>query len=231
VLDLEAVKTALKSCLPEIQDLRFEVEEADLIAIASDGSELPFRMWSDGYRNMLGMVADLAHRAAILNPHLGVEAARQTEGLVLIDEIDLHLHPKWQRRVVENLKTAFPLLQFITTTHSPFIIQSLRDHELINLDDELRETAPSPSLEDIAEVVMGIPVPQRSERKRQMMDAAVAYYSALEAAKTASPESLAALKARLDELSSPFSDEVAYYAFLQMKRAAAQLPGDPSEAG
>lgn len=229
VHELEAVKTAVKACLPDIQDLRFDVEEAEPIAVATDGRELPFRMWSDGYRNMLGMVADIAHRAAILNPHLGADAAKKTTGIVLIDEIDLHLHPKWQRRVVDDLKTAFPRLQFIATTHSPFIIQSLRDDELINLDDERREAAYGRSIEDIAEAIMGIPVPQRSERHRRMMEAAKEYYSALEEAKTASPERLAQLKERLDELSAPFSDDVAYHAFLETKRAAARLPGNRDE--
>jgi len=70
---------------------------------------------------MLGMVADIAYRSAVLNPQLGSEAAQKTPGIVLIDEIDLHLHPKWQRRVVEDLRATFPALQFVATTHSPFI--------------------------------------------------------------------------------------------------------------
>ena len=91
-----------------------------------DGRLTPFYHLSDGYRNTLAMAADIAVRAATLNPALSSLAMEETPGVVLIDEIDLHLHPKWQRQIVEDLRGAFPKIQFVATTHSPFIIQSLR---------------------------------------------------------------------------------------------------------
>jgi predicted ATP-binding protein involved in virulence len=176
---------------------------------------------------MLAMVADIAYRAALLNPHLGERAAEQTPGIVLIDELDLHLHPKWQRRVVEDLRTTFPQVQFVATTHSPFIIQSLRPGELINLEEPTQSGPPSQSIEDIAEQVMGVEVPQRSERYQKMMEAAEEYYRVLQEARaTTSPEQRESLKLRLDELSAPFSDNVAYHAFLRMEREAAGLGQD-----
>jgi len=86
---------------------------------------LPVDSLSDGIRNMIGLVADIAHRAARLNPHLGENAATSTPGMVLIDEVDMHLHPEWQQVVLQSLQDAFPLVQFIVTTHSPQVLTSI----------------------------------------------------------------------------------------------------------
>ncbi len=94
-----------------------------------------FSNLSDGQRIMLTLVGDLARRAATLNPHLGIAAARETPGVVLIDELDLHLHPKWQRRIVKDLKLTFPSLQFIATTHSPQLIGEVLPEEIRRLDN------------------------------------------------------------------------------------------------
>jgi hypothetical protein len=69
---------------------------------------MPVEMLSDGIRNAIAMVADLAFRAYKLNPHLGAEAARQTPGIALIDEVDMFLHPAWQQTIVASLRSAFP---------------------------------------------------------------------------------------------------------------------------
>ncbi len=86
---------------------------------------LPLSHLSDGVRTMVSMVADMAWRCAKLNPHLGKEAAAQTPGVVLIDEVDLHLHPEWQQQVVQSLRAAFPQVQFIVTTHSPQVLTTV----------------------------------------------------------------------------------------------------------
>lgn len=93
-----------------------------------------FHQLSDGFRSTIGLVADLAYRCIQLNPHLGENAVKETPGVVLIDEIDMHLHPNWQKRIVGDLKRIFPKVQFIATTHSPFVVQSLEADELINLE-------------------------------------------------------------------------------------------------
>lgn len=80
---------------------------------------------SDGIKNMLAMVADIAYRCYHLNPHLGVEAALKAKGIVLIDEVDMHLHPKWQQTVIQGLTTAFPNIQFVVTTHSPQVLSTV----------------------------------------------------------------------------------------------------------
>jgi predicted ATP-binding protein involved in virulence len=81
-----------------------------------------FRNLSDGQRIMLSLIGDLVRRASYLNPDFGDQVLEQTPGVVLIDELDLHLHPKWQRRIIDDLKRTFPSVQFITTTHSPQLI-------------------------------------------------------------------------------------------------------------
>lgn len=84
------------------------------------------------------MVLDIAYRMAILNPFLRDDILQQTPGIVLIDEIDMHLHPKWQWNIVNALKKTFPKVQFIVTTHSPIIVASCKEENLIllNKDEE-----------------------------------------------------------------------------------------------
>lgn len=86
---------------------------------------MPVDMLSDGLRNAIAMVADLAFRAYKLNPHLGADAARQTPGIALIDEVDMFLHPSWQQTIAGALRKAFPRLQFIVTTHSPQVLSTV----------------------------------------------------------------------------------------------------------
>jgi len=134
---LEGLKEAVKNGLKEerCEDVYFDVETDGLLVTFTNGKILPYHFLSDGLRNMLLMIADIAYRAGELNSHLGKRAVLETPGVVLIDELDLYLHPNWQRRVVNNLRETFPKIQFITTTHSPFIIQSMPKGELIDLNE------------------------------------------------------------------------------------------------
>jgi predicted ATP-binding protein involved in virulence len=138
---LKTFNNTIASMIPDDhwQDMAYSFKEDELMGIFTtpNGTKerLMFRQLSDGYRNMIGMIADIAYRCIQLNPHLGENAVKKTPGIVLVDELDLHLHPNWQRRIVADLKKTFPCIQFVTTTHSPFIIQSLREDELRNLDN------------------------------------------------------------------------------------------------
>lgn len=87
---------------------------------------LPVDMLSDGLRNTIAMVADLAFRACKLNPHLGELAPLETPGIALIDEVDMFLHPSWQQTIIGALRAAFPAMQFIVTTHSPQVLSTVR---------------------------------------------------------------------------------------------------------
>jgi predicted ATP-binding protein involved in virulence len=221
----EAVRKAITNCIDDAQDLRWDIERDELVirleVKGRSAQELPFNLLSDGYRNMLAMVGDLAHRAAILNPHLGENAARDTPGIVLIDEIDLHLHPGWQKIVVKKLMDTFPKVQFVATTHSPFIIQSLYQEKDVQVWDMGQAKAlpiETMSIEDIAELMQGVAVPQRSQKYQDMMETAERYYHLLERSKEAKDGELKQIEDQLNELTERFSDDVAYHAFLKMQR-------------
>jgi len=102
------------------------------------------------------MVAEIAYRCIILNGKLGTRAVVASPGVVLIDELDMHLHPRWQRHIVKDFKAAFPNMQFIVTTHSPFIVQSLESVDLINLDRVTDVKLKDLSIGEVSESVMGI---------------------------------------------------------------------------
>lgn len=86
---------------------------------------MPLDMLSDGLRNIVILVADIAFRCVRLNPQYGRKAAMKTHGVVLIDEVDMFLHPAWQQQVISSLQRAFENLQFIVTTHSPQVISTV----------------------------------------------------------------------------------------------------------
>lgn len=135
-LMLAAVSEAVKSCIDRCEDAKFDIKQQELILTMKQGGEkLPFHVLSDGVRSMFGMVMEIAFRCYLLNPHLGAEAARKTSGVVLIDEIDLHLHPEWQKRVVADLQRTFPNIQFIASTHAPLVIGSVNEGRIFNINE------------------------------------------------------------------------------------------------
>jgi predicted ATP-binding protein involved in virulence len=122
---LEAVRRAIQSLVPEFSDLR--VRRAPLGLVVTKGERTLFvDQLSDGEKCLLAMVGDLARRLAMANPF--ADDPLQGGGVVLIDEIELHLHPGWQRRIVPALERTFPNCQFIVTTHSPAVLGHV-DHE------------------------------------------------------------------------------------------------------
>lgn len=105
-----------------------------IVAQNENLGELSVLQLSDGIRNMIGLVADIAYRAIKLNPHLE-NAPQKTPGIVLIDEVDMHLHPKWQQTVLTDLTNAFPSIQFIVTTHSPQVLSTVKREQIRLLGD------------------------------------------------------------------------------------------------
>lgn len=223
---LVAVKKAIKELVPEWEELFFDYKSDALVGLyrsENKTQKLGFAQLSDGFRNMVSLTADIAFRCIQLNPHLGEQAVKLTEGVVLIDEIDLHLHPNWQRKIVADLKRAFPKIQFIATTHSPFIVQSLQSDELINLDTETDLSPQKQSLEEVAEGIMGVPEARRSKIFLDMKKAATEYFTLLEQAKNnpkISKEEIAELKQKMQALTVPFYEDPAFVAFLEFQKAA-----------
>ena len=164
IAHFKAFKDVILSLIPgqRWNGMEFDFKSNSLMGIFKDNKgiacKLAYTQLSDGYKNIIGMAADIAYRCIQLNPHLGERAVVDTPGVVLIDELDLHLHPNWQKSIVADLKDAFPNLQFICTTHSPFIVQSLSANELINLDklDEENDAPNVLPLNKVATNVMGV---------------------------------------------------------------------------
>ncbi|MEZ3436355.1 MAG: AAA family ATPase [Lachnospiraceae bacterium] len=131
---MDAVKYSLREELTPGQQVLFSSRFGEIAVKNPDGTVIDFSVLSDGYRNVIKIVTDIATKMCILNPYLERDTLKKTPGIVVIDELDLSLHPTWQRRIVRILKELFPKVQFICATHSPFIIQSLEPGELIALD-------------------------------------------------------------------------------------------------
>jgi predicted ATP-binding protein involved in virulence len=218
---LRLVYQAIQSMLPEISSARYSTGLRTLVLRYQSGERHTFSELSDGYRNVVAIAADLAIKAAMLNPQLAERALELTPGVVLIDELDLHLHPKWQRRVIGDLRRTFPMLQFICTTHSPFLIQSLRSgEELIVLDGQPTAGVGHMPVDDIARGLMGVENTEVGKEYEDMRVAARSYLEILEEAAMAPREKLEAYKERLAEAIAPYAHNPAYQAFLEMKRAA-----------
>lgn len=121
---LEAVEKTAIACLEGARRFYYSINHQELRVEFEDGQEIPFSSLSDGQRSLIVLAADMAWRTAQLNPHYGSDAPRKTAGIVLIDEIELHLHPQWQRAVIGNLMRAFENIQFVMTTHSPQVVST-----------------------------------------------------------------------------------------------------------
>lgn len=127
--ELSAMREAVEKALPEFGGLRFRGTTNEiLVTRKADGQKLSFWQLSDGYRAMLALILDLARRMAIANGERYTAERRsilKSPAIVLIDEIELHLHPGWQQTVLPSLREIFPNTQFIVSTHSPQVLSSI----------------------------------------------------------------------------------------------------------
>jgi len=126
---IDVLRKAVYDFLPGFSDLNVaEIDGVSTFTVVKSGATLNIRQLSDGERGVLALVLDIARRLSQANP--GLENPLEGNGIILIDELDLHLHPKWQRTIAENLVRAFPNCQFIATSHSPQIIPSLKPEQV-----------------------------------------------------------------------------------------------------
>jgi predicted ATP-binding protein involved in virulence len=122
--ELAAVRRAVAALVPELQGLRMDRESTPATMVAQKGSEtLRLDQLSDGERNLVALVGEFARRLVVTHP--GVDDPLCAEVIVLLDEVEQHLHPAWQRRVLPSLRQAFPRTQWIVTTHSPHVVSSV----------------------------------------------------------------------------------------------------------
>lgn len=173
---LKGVSLAVNACLHQTGwgNLRYSsIHKGPVIEHPIHGS-LKVQQLSDGVRNMIAMVADIAYRALCLNKQLSTDAVQQTPGIVLIDEVDMHLHPEWQQKILGQLRTAFPEIQFIVTTHSPQVLSTIQSKHirLLTTNTDQQTIAAIPLEESYArsnaavlETIMhGSPIPPVKEK-------------------------------------------------------------------
>ncbi len=153
-MQLEAVRKALAQFMPEFKNLtvrrnplRMEVEKL--------GERITVNQLSDGEKCLMAMIGDLARRMAVANPLRNNPL--EGKGVVLVDEVDLHLHPKWQRMIIPKLVEVFPNCQFLISTHSPHVITHVRPENLFLLrttEDGLDALRPLESYGKTAERIL-----------------------------------------------------------------------------
>lgn len=185
--ELLVVRRAMAMCYARITgnhdvsfDYNLDTNEIECEYVNEDGlrMSIPLSQMSDGYKSTISLIADIAYRMAVLNPQLGVYVIEKTAGVILIDEVDLHLHPAWQHRILGDLQEIFPRVQFIVTTHAPAVISSaksenlviLKDYEVLDASTEIYGNDVNTILKDI----MGV-----SERNPVIADLFSKFYSLL----------------------------------------------------
>ncbi len=140
--EFTAVRMAMEQVFASIAgvsdvQVQFNLDTGDIDILYFDKDKehvrIPLSLLSDGYKCTISLIADIAYRMAILNPQLLDKVLTETEGIVLIDEIDLHLHPSWQKRILKDLMEVFPKVQFIVSTHAPEVINSAKQESIVVL--------------------------------------------------------------------------------------------------
>ncbi|MCP1601732.1 putative ATP-binding protein involved in virulence [Aeromonas caviae] len=224
---LNAVLDTITAMLPDATDCFYAPEFGELV-VEFGSKTYSFSDLSDGQRNIVMLAGDLAMRCAHLNQHLGKDAARKTPGIVLVDEIDANIHPSWQKNLLPSLMDCFENIQFVVTSHSPFILQSLDQGKIINLDraqnPEQNADQWNRGVEDIVTEVMGVDTP-RSALYERMMATAGEYYDLLDAGRPLDDAKVKVLSDQLDQYELEFSEHPAYVALLKAQRKKQGLDG------
>ena len=178
---LAVVRTAIKTILGgHYTDPHFNSENRFVVKEKDGPQELQISQLSQGYQSMFALAMDFARRLAVGNRHMfsprGRLRSRYAPAIMLVDEIDLHLHPFWQQHVLDDLMRTFPKTQFIVTTHSPQVLTTVENESILILvkDHEGKWKANSPAEQtrgvesaDVLHSAMGVdPVPPVKEAKQ-----------------------------------------------------------------
>lgn len=185
---LNVVYQAMEDCFSWISGYqnvkcRYNVDTNEIDVYYNDNSgkrmHISMNQLSDGYKGTISLIADIAYRMAILNPQLSDRVLKETDGVVLVDEIDLHLHPEWQQRILGDLTRIFPRVQFIVSTHAPAVINTVRKENLLVLEDL---DARRPDVEVYGKDANGIlrSVMDTAERPKKIMDLFAGFYASLD---------------------------------------------------
>lgn len=155
--------------------LAYSPSKQALVMTSNELGQLKVDQLSDGLKSIVAMVADIAYRCVRLNVHFGQYATEKTPGVVIIDEVDMHLHPAWQQTILHSLQQAFPKIQFIVTTHSPQVLSTVRRENIriiqskqagvLSAEQPLAKTYGEPSGDVLHSVMSVDPFPPIDEKK------------------------------------------------------------------
>jgi predicted ATP-binding protein involved in virulence len=151
---LTAVRAAIRQFIPHMDNLRVRRKPRLHMAIDKNGETLNVAQLSQGEKSLMALVGDIARRLAMLNPAL--ENPLTGDGIILIDEVDLHLHPSWQRSLCDRLIETFPNCQFVLTTHSPLVISDCKHVLVYTLTNGELEELPSQYGQDANTVLLDV---------------------------------------------------------------------------
>lgn len=151
---LNAVRTAISTFMPELTNIRVQRKPQLHMAVDKSGKSLNVLQLSQGEKSLMALVGDIARRLAMMNPSLKNPLCG--DGIILIDEVDMHLHPQWQRSLIKQLIETFPQCQFVLTTHSPLVISDCKNILTYLVDENDIKQAPSLYGKDANTVLMEI---------------------------------------------------------------------------
>lgn len=164
--------TVVRIAIEEFTDLtnpHIRRQGTPTMIVEKDGETLDVNQLSQGEKSLFALVGDIARRLSLLNPSL--DNPLEGEGIVMIDEVDLHLHPKWQHDLIDKLVATFPNVQFILTTHSPHVISDRNDILLYSLDNGELTEMPNVYGEDVNTVLTKVfDVPIRDPKAQEDFD-------------------------------------------------------------
>lgn len=199
-----------------LQDMPLEVKLTPRIMLQRDIGALRLSQLSDGEQRLFSLFVDIARQLSLQNPN---EQIGEGEAIVLIDEIDVHLHPKWQRKIVPALEDLFRGCQFIATTHSPFIVQATPSGSVQHINGRPIGDVADRGIEEISKKAMGVNG-EIGERYAEELAAAKDYLRALSTTPPSSSHDVQALRTRLNNLGDRYARNPAYQAFLELKTDA-----------
>lgn len=140
IKEYEAFKKMVTTFMKNISNLEkmpeiYYSSQLEQMVYREENINLPVSNLSAGYQSLLWMVMNLSYRLALLNPEYAGEL-QNMQGIVLIDEIDMHLHPKWQWNIIKALEETFPGMQFLVATHSPIVISSCKSERMLMVTED-----------------------------------------------------------------------------------------------
>lgn len=186
--ELEAVFKAMEKCYSRITKLdkikvQYNMGRRELdISYTDEAGErmrIPISQLSDGYKGIISLVADIAYRMAVLNPQCLGDVCSETDGIVLIDEVDLHLHPAWQQGILDDLTSIFPKVQFIVSTHAPEVINSISKESVIVIENNQVFSAPTETYGRDANGILRS-IMHVNERPQEVMEKFDEFYHAVD---------------------------------------------------